>query len=104
MMAVGGYYIRVYGGSWGDVAQVVFFSGAGLLLVVILFSGQARTELRVFLTKHFYRNKYDYREEWLRLMNTLTTPSEELPLPDRTIKAIAQQPFQAHGAMAFGSA
>jgi putative PEP-CTERM system histidine kinase len=55
-----------------------------------MFSSQVRTELRVFLTKHFFKNKYDYREEWLRLMNTLAHPSGELALPERTIKAIAQ--------------
>jgi putative PEP-CTERM system histidine kinase len=89
-MAGGGYYIRVYGGSWGNVGQIVFLFAAGLLLVVIMFSSQVRTELRVFLTKHFYKNKYDYREEWLRLMNTLAHPFGELALPERTIKAIAQ--------------
>jgi putative PEP-CTERM system histidine kinase len=89
-MATGGYYVRAHGGRWGDVGQIVFLFGAGLLLLAIMVSGQVRTELRVFLTKHFYRNKYDYREEWLRLMNTLATPSEELALPERTIKAMAQ--------------
>jgi putative PEP-CTERM system histidine kinase len=89
-MAVGGYYVRVYGGSWGNVAQIVFLFSAGLLLLVIMFSSQVRAALRVFLAKHFYRNKYDYREEWLRLIETLATPTEEIPLRERTIKALAQ--------------
>jgi putative PEP-CTERM system histidine kinase len=89
-MAAGGYYIRLYGGSWGGVAQTVFLVGAALVLLIIMLSGEARARVRVFLTKHFYRNKYDYREEWLRLIATLATPSDEFPLPERTIKAVAQ--------------
>jgi putative PEP-CTERM system histidine kinase len=98
-MATGGYYVRAHGGQWGEVGQIIFLFGAGLLLLATMVSGQVRTELRVFLTKHFYRNKYDYREEWLRLINTLATPSEEFPLPERTIKAIAQIVASPGGAL-----
>lgn len=98
-MAGGGYYIRLYGGSWGTAAQIAFLFAAGLLLLAIMFSSQVRTELRVFLTKHFYKNKYDYREEWLRLMSTLAVPSAELALPERTIKAIAQIVTSPGGAL-----
>ncbi|MFQ5938399.1 MAG: PEP-CTERM system histidine kinase PrsK, partial [Acidiferrobacterales bacterium] len=85
-----GYYIRIYGGSWGAVAQVIFLFGAALVLFIVMFSGQVRAQLTVFLTKHFYKNKYDYRREWLRLIDTLSTPSEDITLPERTIKAVAQ--------------
>jgi len=98
-MAAGGYYLRLYGGTWGGIAQTVFLVGAALVLLVIMLSGEARARVRVFLAKHFYRNKYDYREEWLRLIATLATPSDELPLPERTIKAIAQIVSSPAGAL-----
>jgi putative PEP-CTERM system histidine kinase len=72
-MAIAGFYVRSFGGSWGGAAQIVFLFGAALLLVLILFSGQARAWLRVFLTKHFSPYRYDYRDEWLRLTRTLST-------------------------------
>jgi putative PEP-CTERM system histidine kinase len=90
VMAAGGYYVRSYGGNWGAVAEIVFLAGAALILAVIMLSAEARTQLRVFLIKHFYKNKYDYREEWLRLIATLATPAESLPLRERAIKAVAQ--------------
>ncbi len=71
VMAGAGYYLRDYGGSWGQVAQTVFLSLATILLVAVLFSGQLRASLRVFLGKNFYKNKYDYRREWLRLTSDL---------------------------------
>ena len=43
-----------------------------MLLAVVLFSAQLRARIRVFLGKHFYKNKYDYRQEWLRLTQELS--------------------------------
>ena len=34
--------------------------------------------------------RYDYREEWLRLIDTLASPEQRLPLPERAIKSVAQ--------------
>lgn len=89
-MAVGGYYVRDYGGTWGAVAQTIFLFGAGLLFLVLIFSGPLRAHLRVFINKHFFHYKYDYREEWLRFIRTLSSNDLDTPLPERAIRAIAQ--------------
>jgi putative PEP-CTERM system histidine kinase len=87
LMGFAGYFLRFFGGRWGSVMQVAFLFGAGLLLLGILFSGSFRAWLRVFISKHFYRYNYDYREEWLRFTRTL---SEDGPgLGERTIHAVA---------------
>jgi putative PEP-CTERM system histidine kinase len=90
VMAAVGYYLRTIGGSWGAAAQAVFLFGAGLVLAVLLFSAQLRAELRVFLSKHFFKYKYDYRNEWLRFMRTLGGSEEEAPLRQRVIRGIGQ--------------
>lgn len=89
-MAAGGYYLRSVGGSWGAVAQVVFLVGALLALAVALFSAQVRGRLRVFLSKHFYTYKYDYREEWLRVIRLLFVPEDDTPVRLRALRAVAQ--------------
>lgn len=71
IMATAGYYLREFGGNWGHFNQALFFSLALILLATILFSGRIRAQLRVFLGKHFYRNKYDYRREWKNLTDRL---------------------------------
>ena len=71
LMSLGGYLILLYGGTWGGLAQIVFLAGAGVVLVTLLFSSTLRARLRVFLNKHFFQNKYDYRDEWQRLVATL---------------------------------
>ena len=72
LMSVGGYLITSHGGSWGGVAKTVFFVGAGIVLFSLLFSSTLRAKSKVFLSKHFFQNKYDYREEWLGLISTLS--------------------------------
>ena len=88
-MALGGYYVRVVGGTWGGIAQIVFLAGSGLMLAALIFSGRVRAWAKVFLSKHFYRNKYDYRVEWLRFIHTLSSTDEE-DVGRTAIRAIAQ--------------
>lgn len=46
--------------------------------------------LKVLLSKRFARFKYDYREEWLRLIDSLSSTTNPLPLPDRAVMALAE--------------
>jgi putative PEP-CTERM system histidine kinase len=89
LLAMGtvGYYLRYFGGSWGTVMQTGFLFGAVCLLGVILFSGSARSWLRVSISKHFYRYNYDYREEWMRFTRTLSGRGPNLG--ERAIQALA---------------
>ncbi len=88
-MGFGGYVIREYGGTWGTIAQVIFLFGAVLMLSILLFSAQLRATLRVLINKHFFHYKFEYREEWLRFIRTLTTEEPNEQLREQSIKAIA---------------
>jgi len=90
VMAAAGYYLREYGGSWGRIAQISFLALAIVLLLGILFSAQFRTQLRVFLGKHFYRNKYDYRHEWLQLTSELNKKNKDEGDYESVIRVIAR--------------
>jgi len=82
-----GYALKYFGGDWGTTLQVVFLFGAISLLILVLFSGIMRAQIQVFLSKHFYNLKYDYREEWLSFTKTLS--DERYPLPDNCTNAIS---------------
>lgn len=90
IMAGAGYYIRLFGGSWGGVLQVAFLFGAVVMLLAALFSGALRARLKVFLSKHFFNYKYDYREEWLRFTHTLSAGEPGLTLRHRSLQAVAE--------------
>lgn len=89
-MAAGGYYIKSIGGIWGGLAQLTFLFGAGMILFMLMFSGQMRARIRVFLSKHFFNYRYDYREEWLRFINTLSASGLDSTLKATVINAMGQ--------------
>jgi putative PEP-CTERM system histidine kinase len=90
LMASAGYYLRLFGGEWGDVVQTVFIFAAAMLLVLLMFSGTLRARLRVFLSKHFFSYRYDYREEWLKFTRTLTEGRPGEQLCERAVEALAK--------------
>ncbi len=63
---------------------------AGVPIALLMFSENLSARLRVFISKHFLPFRFDYREEWLRLIDTLASPEQRVPLPERAIKAVAQ--------------
>lgn len=88
-MAAAGYYIKVFGGHWGPALQVVFLFGAGVVLLILMFSGQLRAKLKIFVSKNFFNYQYDYREEWLRFTGTLSRCREHDEPRECAISAIA---------------
>ena len=86
----GGYYVREMGGGWGEVAQATFMFAAFLGLAVLFFSGKIRARLKVMIDKHFFHYKYDYRDEWLRIIRTLSQKNDDKTLHVRAIRALAQ--------------
>jgi putative PEP-CTERM system histidine kinase len=99
VMSLAGYYIRLYGGQWSSVFQAVFFFGAALVLVVLLFSGYFRSRVKVFINKHFFSYKYDYREEWLHLIRVLSGDVLRAPLAERVIFALGELVDSPGGAL-----
>ena len=89
LMSFAGYAIRQVGGAWGETARGVFLVGAFALLVILVTSAAMRRHLRVFVSKHFYHNKYDYRVEWLRFSKTLSE-REATDVPRTSVQAVAQ--------------
>jgi len=66
-MSLAGYYIKTYGGSWGAIAQFGFIFLAIILLLIFFVSGQIRALIKVYLGKHVFQHRYDYRDEWIKL-------------------------------------
>ncbi|MFC1589237.1 XrtA/PEP-CTERM system histidine kinase PrsK [Pseudomonadota bacterium] len=89
-MGVAGYYVRDYGGSWGLVAQAFLLFFTVLSLLLFLFSERIRARWKVLLNKHFYPYKYDYRDEWLRFIRTISNANDDQSFYSKTIMSIAQ--------------
>ncbi|MEL6447886.1 MAG: XrtA/PEP-CTERM system histidine kinase PrsK [Pseudomonadota bacterium] len=89
LVAFGSVLIQRLGGEWAAVARTVFLVATLAVLVLAVFSQQLRRRAKVFLATHFYANRYDYREEWLRLIRRLAKDSERAPMPELCLDALA---------------
>ncbi len=84
-----GYYVRFFGGEWGRALQLGLVFVALIVLVVLALSGSMRARLRVFLGKHFFRYRYDYREEWLRFTQTLAAKNSPQEMGEQVVRGLA---------------
>jgi len=87
MMSAIGYYVRYISGTWGNLLQITFLFGAGVILATLLFSYKLRLNLKVLLNKHFYSYKYDYRQKWQEFTDNLAGYDGDVP--ERACQAIA---------------
>ena len=77
LLALAGYVINYFGGAWGDVVSIAFVILGGTVLAALLVTEKLRREVKVFITKHFFANKYDYRLEWLKSIDQLSNSKSE---------------------------
>jgi putative PEP-CTERM system histidine kinase len=91
-MALIGYFVKYLGGSWGGLLRIGFLAAGGVLLFTLLFSGTLRSRLRVFLSKHFFSYRYDYRVEWLRFTQGLAALSDVPAGVTRTMASLTTSP------------
>jgi putative PEP-CTERM system histidine kinase len=87
--AVAGYFVKYFGGEWGTALQIELLFAAGLFVGLLATSGHFRSKLRVFISKHFYSYRYDYREEWLRFTRALSLEGRTQSVQEQCIKALA---------------
>ena len=84
-----GYYVRYFGGEWGRALQLGLVAFALIILMILAMSGSLRARLRVFLGKHFFRYRFDYREEWLTFTRTLSAKNTPQEMGQQVIRALA---------------
>ena len=84
-----GYYVRYFGGEWGRALQLGLVFLALVVLMVLVLSGSVRAKLRVFLGKHFFRYRFDYREEWLKFTHTLAAKNSPQEMEQQVIRGLA---------------
>ncbi len=84
-----GYYVRYFGGEWGPALQLAVVFLALVILMVLVLSGSLRAKIRVFLGKHFFQYRFDYREEWLKFTYTLSPRSAPQEVGQQVIRGLA---------------
>ena len=90
LMAGIGYYVRYFGGEWGRALQLSLLVAGLAFLGMLVFSGALRSRLRVFVGKHFYSYRYDYREEWLRFTAMLSAKRSPQEMGELIVRGLAK--------------
>ena len=90
LMAMLGYAVRYFGGEWGATIQVVLIALSLALLVTLFLSMSFRTKIKVFITKHFFANQFDYRHEWLKLTHCLNTKESDENVYATALRGLTQ--------------
>lgn len=94
-----GYYVRYFGGAWGRALQVGLVFLALVLLIALALSASMRAKLRVYLGKHFFRYRYDYREEWLKFTRTLSAKNSPQEMGEQVVRGLADMLESPGGAL-----
>ena len=89
-MAAVGYYVRYFGGDWGRALQLGMLVAGLAFLGTLVFSGAIRSWLRVFVGKHFFSYRYDYREEWLRFTAMLSSKRSPQEMGEQIVRGLAK--------------
>lgn len=98
-VAGAGYIVRIFGGEWGRALQIELLFAAIVIMIMVATSGRVRSRLKVFVSKHFFSYRYDYREEWLRFTRTLSSENQVLASGERAIMALADLVESPAGAL-----
>ena len=97
LAAGGGYWVRYFAGEWNEVL-FVFATALGVVAIMtVLTSYSIQRRINVLIGKHLFRYKYDYREEWLRLISRLATSTIHHEVYDTSMDAVVEI-FRAEGA------
>lgn len=99
VMAGVGYWVRDFGGDWGRGLQIVLGAAGVLMLAMMVLSGTARARLRVFVGKHFFSYRYDYREEWLRFTAMLSSRGSPQEIGGLVVRGLANMVESPSGSL-----
>lgn len=77
------------GGPWADIFKISFSVTAFIGFVVLLSVASFRSRIFRFINENFFSRRYDYRLEWMRFVDTVSSSDDASPLQARVIRALA---------------
>jgi len=87
MLGLLGEGMKYLGNAFPRMVTMCLAFLAGIALLILLLSERFKRELKVVLNKNFYQNKHDYRTQWLRFTEQLSTSRSGEELLQRILSA-----------------
>ena len=88
VFALASLYIRRFGGGFGEAIYLLIVTASIIAVVVLITSNRFRSLLNVLINKHLFSHKYDYRTEWLKLIEGLSKPANNQEAYGIALKAV----------------
>lgn len=92
--------VKIFGDALGRLVLVALSFLVGLGLLVLFLSDKVRRKVRLFLQLNFYGEKYDYRIQWTRFTERLTSARSRTDLYQAVLSACCET-FGTIGAALF---
>ncbi len=73
MLGLIGEGLRYFGVSFSRDLTIFTAFATGIGMIIVLLSSRARRRAVVFLRKHFFAQKHEYRDEWLKFTERLSS-------------------------------
>lgn len=65
--------IRMFGGDFREYLQYILVFLALVFIALVLLSTHARKTAKMFIDRHFFRRKFDYEKEWLKITSQMSS-------------------------------
>ncbi|MFZ3063829.1 MAG: XrtA/PEP-CTERM system histidine kinase PrsK [Nitrospirota bacterium] len=84
ILIVGAYLLSIgiitYGIRYFDIPLNYFFTTffifvSTFFLIILLFSASLRRKAKLFINRHFYSHKYEFRDKWMEAIERISTKS-----------------------------
>lgn len=76
VIGIGSYYVQLFKGMWSLYFYALLVGSCLLSIAALFFSSTLRSTLRVWVSKHFFSHKYDYRKEWITSIRALASAQD----------------------------
>ncbi len=72
LMALLSYLFNFFDVNWFNASKIMLYVLALFVIIALSFSEKARLTVVVWTSKHFFSQKYDYKQQWIKLDKLLT--------------------------------
>ena len=73
ILGLAGEGMKYFGIAFGKNFLLLITFVSGILVMSVFLSEKIRRQIKIFVNKHFYAHKYDYRDEWLKFTERLAS-------------------------------
>ncbi|MGB5324243.1 MAG: hypothetical protein WBN40_02305, partial [Pseudomonadales bacterium] len=89
-LVIASTYVGQFNFRWSGALQLLLVAAALASIYSLSISHQFRDHARVFINKNFFRHKYDYRNVWLNLIQTLSSISDNSEFFELSLQAVGE--------------